>query len=116
MSAHDPDCYCPGCTAGLNPDPIPPRLCGHSSGDVLVCRECFYELKDRAESAEARATRAEEQIAALRAALQWCGGSQDFAPGGVAREGWMRMCVPLLGELSQAVEAIAEESRTKEPT
>lgn len=32
----------------------------------------------------------------LEAALLWCGGSNDFQPGGIADEGWQKVCVPLL--------------------
>lgn len=39
-------------------------------------------------------------------ALQWCSGSADFGPGGQAREGWLKLCEPLLrdrtGEVSDA--------------
>jgi hypothetical protein len=37
-----------------------------------------------------------DRTAALVEALIWCGGSQDFAPDGVAREGWERVVLPLL--------------------
>ena len=33
---------------------------------------------------------------AYREALQWCGGSADFAPDGQAHEGWMKLVRPLL--------------------
>jgi len=36
------------------------------------------------------------RIAELETALVWCGGSSDFCPGGIAREGWMKVCAPLL--------------------
>ena len=29
-------------------------------------------------------------------ALLWCSGSADFNEGGVAREGWLKVCAPLL--------------------
>ena len=32
----------------------------------------------------------------LEAALQWCSGSPDFNEGGAAREGWLKLCAPLL--------------------
>lgn len=35
--------------------------------------------------------RALGRISALQEALQWCGGSQDFAPDGKAREGWLKI-------------------------
>ena len=41
------------------------------------------------QDAEARAERLEE-------ALLWCSGSADFHEGGVAREGWLKVCAPLL--------------------
>ena len=31
-------------------------------------------------------------------ALLWCSGSQDFAPGGVAREGWLKL-QPLIDQV-----------------
>lgn len=36
--------------------------------------------------------------AKLREALIWCGGSADFGPGGQAREGWLKLCAPLIEE------------------
>lgn len=36
------------------------------------------------------------QVNALREALIWCSGSNDFNEGGIAREGWLWMCAPLL--------------------
>lgn len=41
------------------------------------------------------------EIARLREALIWCGGSNDFSEGGVAREGWLKVCTPLLGGSGQ---------------
>ena len=43
--------------------------------------------------------KANARIAELEAALVWCGGSSDFCPGGIAREGWMKVCAPLLQQL-----------------
>lgn len=34
--------------------------------------------------------------AALRDALIWCSGSADFGLGGMAHEGWMKLCDPLV--------------------
>lgn len=31
-----------------------------------------------------------------RKALIWCSGSKDFGEGGIAREGWEKICEPLL--------------------
>lgn len=45
-------------------------------------------LREKAD-AEARAERLEE-------ALLWCSWSAAFNEGGVAREGWLKVCAPLL--------------------
>lgn len=37
-----------------------------------------------------------KEIDNLVEALFWCSGSQDFAPGGLARSGWEKICKPLL--------------------
>lgn len=46
------------------------------------------------------------EVAALEAkldkfieALIWCSGSPDFNDGGQAREGWLKLCAPLLAAL-----------------
>ncbi len=36
------------------------------------------------------------RIDKYKEALQWCGGSADFAQGGKAHKGWMKICDPLL--------------------
>lgn len=36
------------------------------------------------------------EIARLQEALIWCSGSQDFQVDGVAREGWLKLCKPLI--------------------
>lgn len=36
------------------------------------------------------------RIRDLQEALQWCGGSKDFVDGGQARQGWLKIVVPLL--------------------
>lgn len=38
----------------------------------------------------------ERRLQFLENALVWCGGSSDFAPGGKARKGWLKLCAPLL--------------------
>jgi regulator of replication initiation timing len=43
-------------------------------------------------------TRLEAEVDWLREALEWCSGSPDFQPGGQAREGWVKLCKPLLSE------------------
>jgi hypothetical protein len=32
-----------------------------------------------------------QEVRALRAAVQWMSGSTDFAPGGKAHEGWLKI-------------------------
>jgi hypothetical protein len=54
-------------------------------------------------------------VSELAEALAWCGGSADFAPGGVAAEGWARIVAPLLhraGRALGAAEAAAALERT----
>lgn len=41
-------------------------------------------------------------IAKLEEALIWCSGSPDFGEGGQAREGWLKLCKPLLDNLTPA--------------
>lgn len=43
-------------------------------------------------------------IAKHEEALVWCGGSADFGPGGQAREGWLKLCAPLLQGMSSPSE------------
>lgn len=38
----------------------------------------------------------EAKLEALKDALIWCSGSDDFNEGGTAREGWLKVCQPLL--------------------
>lgn len=38
----------------------------------------------------------EAKLAKALEALLWCSGSADFNEGGVAREGWLKVCAPLL--------------------
>ena len=37
-----------------------------------------------------------EIIDEYREALIWCSGSEDFGRGGKAREGWVKICQPLI--------------------
>ena len=48
----------------------------------------------------------------LAEALTWCGGSNDFAPGGVAHEGWVNTVLPLLRRAAQ--EQVAAERAVME--
>jgi len=38
----------------------------------------------------------EDTLREYKDALIWCSGSEDFQVGGKAREGWEKICVPLL--------------------
>ena len=40
----------------------------------------------------------DDRITELLQALQWCGGSSDFAPGGKAHKGWKAAVLPLLNK------------------
>lgn len=40
----------------------------------------------------------------LSEALQWCGGSADFGPGGQARVGWETSVQPVLKRAIEAIE------------
>ena len=50
------------------------------------------QAADRIEELEAKLSKAVE-------ALIWCSGSSDFNESGVAREGWLKLCAPILAEL-----------------
>lgn len=54
------------------------------------------ELQKRLVAAEKRATEAREGWRAAVEALRWCGGAADFQRQGRAREGWLRVVVPVL--------------------
>lgn len=55
----------------------------------VVAQEAFIKWDATIAGLEAR-------VEALTGALQWCSGSPDFNEGGQAREGWLRVCAPLL--------------------
>lgn len=38
----------------------------------------------------------EARVKALAEALLWCSGSSDFNEGGQARDGWLKLCAPLI--------------------
>jgi hypothetical protein len=47
----------------------------------------------------------------MREALIWCSGSDDFQEGGKAREGWLKLCAPLIhGDAMTALEAVKAEA------
>ena len=54
------------------------------------------EANKRGDAWRFRADIAEVKLAKAVEALQWCSGSADFNEGGVAREGWLKVCAPLL--------------------
>lgn len=62
-----------------------------------------YDAADRIEELAAHAETMAQIVEAYREhakrleeALLWCSGSADFTEGGVAREGWLKVCAPLL--------------------
>lgn len=48
-------------------------------------------------------------IGKLEEALIWCSGSADFGPNGQAREGWIKLCAPLLEGLCATSAPTKEE-------
>lgn len=44
-------------------------------------------------------------------ALRWCGGSADFGDGGQAREGWLKICDPLLPSDLDDIELLSAVGR-----
>ena len=74
-------------------------------GVCLACeRDAAVVIAQRAEhranQAESRRDQLRVLVKDLRDALVWCGGSGDFAPGGQAREGWLKVAA-----LMQPIEA-----------
>ena len=60
------------------------------------CTETTNGIEMDVRLAEAFAERLDEYISAL----QWCSASEDFQDGGQAREGWLKLCAPLLWQES----------------
>ena len=50
-------------------------------------------------ASEAARKLAEERLAKSVDALIWCSGSDDFQDDGKAREGWLKLCAPILKEI-----------------
>lgn len=50
-------------------------------------------------ASEAARKLAEERLAKAVEALIWCSGSDDFQVDGKAREGWLKLCAPILKEI-----------------
>lgn len=59
---------------------------------------------NRRAAADSRAAAAEAQVKVLLEALIWCSGSPDFNEGGQARQGWIKVCAPLLASAKEAGE------------
>ncbi|KKK73334.1 hypothetical protein LCGC14_2894880 [marine sediment metagenome] len=57
---------------------------------------------------------AEADYVALLDALRWCSGSPDFNEGGQAREGWIKLCNPLLSQPHPGADILAENKRMRE--
>lgn len=80
-------------------DPRPWTLKGEATpahpmfAGYIVC----YEERE-ADLAAAQRER-DELRERMAEALIWCSGSEDFAPEGKARAGWLKLCKPLLDEL-----------------
>ena len=49
-----------------------------------------------AQEAEVLTNEALARAERLEEALIWCSGSADFDEGGIANEGWLKLCAPLL--------------------
>jgi hypothetical protein len=56
-----------------------------------------------------------EMIKALKEALIWCSGSNDFGPGGKAHEGWVKTCRPLLYDFAPDLVIPTRKERTMAP-
>jgi hypothetical protein len=55
------------------------------------CPRCYFEDDKMVLRNECK-----HYIQKLKDALIWCSGSNDFQVGGKARDGWVRLCLPLL--------------------
>lgn len=71
------------------------RLSSHDHGNCELC--------DQIESEKAAL---EAKLNTFVEALIWCSGSPDFNDGGQAREGWLKLCAPLLATLTAQEEQI----------
>lgn len=74
--------YCP---RHASVDDLELRDMAHGDAIAMVKMECDKQVYAL-----------EQRIAKLVEALIWCGGSEDFAHGGKAREGWLKTVLPLL--------------------
>ncbi|MGH7484971.1 MAG: hypothetical protein ACREMY_05090 [bacterium] len=66
----------------------PDLYCAQGMKHLVAALE---EAKQASERLRSEWSAAATVVAMLRTALIWCGGSSDFAPGGVAHEGWQKM-------------------------
>lgn len=64
--------------------------------DGITAEEAVEYISNCMDEETARAEAAEAKLARMEEALLWCSGSQDFQEGGIAREGWMKLCAPLI--------------------
>lgn len=62
----------------------------------MAMRAAFRDAERFVEAVADRIEAQAAEIERLREALQWCSGSADFNEGGIAREGWLKLCAPLL--------------------
>jgi hypothetical protein len=76
-------------------------ICAHCDAHVWGNKqedtEAKYNTRPIEDALQAR-------IDELVDALIWCSGSPDFCPGGQAREGWVKLCQPLLNDESKEKE------------
>jgi len=72
-----------------------PEHCKSGGYNIVEVQEIF-EIKDLVLSAKIHQAIAEDTLREYKEALIWCSGSEDFQVGGKAREGWEKICVPLL--------------------
>ncbi len=56
-------------------------------------------------AAEAEANRLRAELAEAHEALIWCSGSNDFQEGGIARDGWLKLCAPILRAIAKGDQA-----------
>lgn len=71
--------------------------------------EAQFSARVKASVARDKAKIAEAENEKLREALIWCSGSADFHEGGQAREGWLKLCQPLIAAALSTPQQPTEE-------
>jgi len=72
---------------------------GRVQNYILLDSTHSVEKEDVRRSLMRQLQTAEARIAELETALIWCSASPSFAPKGEAREGWLKLCKPLIDTL-----------------